>query len=1530
MAEGDEKRETGNEAGLNVKDKRGDTRPDGDPIDQRAVPDSTTRATQVTNHDLDASDPAKDLTSQPNNNDPDRPTRSNDEEAKGDDEDKPVADGSVATNVQDAGLHDLQDAIENGRLEDVKNLLDGEAGEARLNAKFEDAKDDGENDQTALYLAARFGYEGVVEEILRRQPNTEARIGKYQWTALHIAAQNGHHPVVQLLLDAHADIEATTGDHETALYLAVDNGWEPVMETLFERGSNVESKDNTGWTVLHAASYRGYPSMIKKILERGADIKATTNSGLTALHIAAGWEQEEVVELLIERGAKTSRRDDEGRTPLYLAAKWGHALIAKTILCKMDRDNIVSETKSGDTVLYRAAENKSEDVVLVLLENHAYLPTSPRVGVASMANPRECQVVSQLLLDQIKDAESTTRKSLKMVIHWAVLNGHDELVQECVRYGQDLKSWSQDGATLLHVAAGSGHEKLVSDLLQVEGMDVKAKTEIGVNALHLAAGNGHGKVVSVLLNTLKGLDRWVCAIVEETENKDRETALSLAVNKDPQVAQLLWAEMENVSFEANPEAANKALIWAARLGGPKQERILGQLLRRSLPENEGTSSLGELEVSIGTTSREWTTLHWAIYQGHEDVVFWLLVGGRHLKAKEMRLAKAIAKKMKERKNGPEERRGVVASFDAKRKENGTRGAAQNRNSRRTDFETGAEPASKGGKGAYSWIFDLLHSPPPVQGLSARHDLDEEPTLQTPLPEKEKVCQSFAATIVDFYHQEGRIDFLYQSSNVFDVIYRLGPERIMSNTNIRRREDLRKEVSKTEHPDPRRPREVGPETMRRTSTAGRGEGSTSGKPGTSNKAGHAAPGKSKAPESRSIGGGGSEGPHAYMGELQFRWFHLAANNMDWVEDLIKRIFRDSGRKNLEHYPLSEFISRSWSEISGAAERAPYMKPLCTKEPTVHRFHEHKRNLERGTERAPGQATLDQGPVKREKEGKASPGSDKLAQLQLVSKPRKNKQAREGLAGSGLSRDKLMNERERPPGLFNRIATYMPYLTFSTLDHLLQEAKASKEGKQPKDESHATEINEAAYALSLDEELMKAYEGQVVHKSRSLDQYYYSSLSDTKFRDSDQVVTRYFKDKEGVKKRMLRVDQLWLWIIDENTIITSSTHRLDDEEDLIHESILNDLAEGKNKRRPPPSSVEQMRDLIMNVTVGFISQLRVESGTGKDATLESTLQIFENSINDISDAEAKLFLEFKDRVDDSDKNQLGSPKSIDLEKSDNPYYAIGEEIEKLREIKDIRDELNILKSLLEDQKDVWKQAFWDPAEKAYVGSKYMQSGGLAEAIETIAEMDKDAERVQNSINSLLDLKQKQANILEAVSGRKQAEDTAKQGNTIMVFTLVTIIFVSEPRAKHSPGLLFLNILNPKLPMSFLASLFALNVTAFPHQADNLVYTPGWIFPIMFCSTALISAPLVLVAFRVNDILAWWSGRDKPNQKPPPAGLVSRLSARQLQDATGSKPSEPDGPRRRRVSKLVSGVTEAVAKWRKNEPDAADGLQKGEGIV
>lgn len=80
--------------------------------------------------------------------------------------------------------------------------------------------------------------------------------------------------------------------------------------------------------------------------------------------------------------------------------------------------------------------------------------------------------------------------------------------------------------------------------------------------------------------------------------------------------------------------------------------------------------------------------------------------------------------------------------------------------------------------------------------------------------------------------------------------------------------------------------------------------------------------------------------------------------------------------------------------------------------------------------------------------------------------------------------------------------------------------------------------------LHEDLCEAYKAKdnkqgrkPIQGSRSLDQFYYHSLSDLKQRDAGQVVTRYLRKLQGKvgdgtpnSWPIITVDQLWLWVID----------------------------------------------------------------------------------------------------------------------------------------------------------------------------------------------------------------------------------------------------------------------------------------------------------------------------------------------------------------------------------------------------------------
>lgn len=174
----------------------------------------------------------------------------------------------------------------------------------------------------------------------------------------------------------------------------------------------------------------------------------------------------------------------------------------------------------------------------------------------------------------------------------------------------------------------------------------------------------------------------------------------------------------------------------------------------------------------------------------------------------------------------------------------------------------------------------------------------------------------------------------------------------------------------------------------------------------------------------------------------------------------------------------------------------------------------------------------------------------------------------------------------------------------------------------------------------------------------------------------------------------------------------------------------------------------------------------------------------------DEETKLFRDFRislksakqDKSLSKDNSTLGTYSKANVPEQDdaqnikrsqrwwsqlapeNPYEDIFMETELLDEVKDILDELNILKTLAQDQKvvdDLWKSA------SKIQGYRHLTPLETKEDIESMIE---DAKSVQSAINTLLDLKQKEATILEAQATRRQSD-------AVMVFTVVTIIFVSS---------------------------------------------------------------------------------------------------------------------------------------------------------
>jgi len=200
----------------------------------------------------------------------------------------------------------LQIAVWKGHKECVKALLD-------QGADLE-AKDD-EQKRTPLFSACEKQDLDIVLLLIERGAciNAKDRLGR---TPLHLACWFGDHPLlVETLLAKGADRDAKTSDDlTTALHCAAQAGRVDCMRVLLESGSEVESKDKYGRTTLLHAVAENHLEPVRLLLNQyGASPNSKTNRGLTPLHFA---KSAAVAEELLRRGANIfERTNNTNRTP---------------------------------------------------------------------------------------------------------------------------------------------------------------------------------------------------------------------------------------------------------------------------------------------------------------------------------------------------------------------------------------------------------------------------------------------------------------------------------------------------------------------------------------------------------------------------------------------------------------------------------------------------------------------------------------------------------------------------------------------------------------------------------------------------------------------------------------------------------------------------------------------------------------------------------------------------------------------------------------------------------------------------------------------------------------------------------------------------------------------------------------------------------------------------------------------------------------------------------------------------------------
>ncbi|CAI4215538.1 unnamed protein product [Parascedosporium putredinis] len=479
--------------------------------------------------------------------------------------------------------------------------------------------------------------------------------------------------------------------------------------------------------------------------------------------------------------------------------------------------------------------------------------------------------------------------------------------------------------------------------------------------------------------------------------------------------------------------------------------------------------------------------------------------------------------------------------------------------------------------------------------------------------------------------------------------------------------------------------------------------------------------------------------------------ILPRNIDWIETLLAKAFIEGNFEDFEgfkalqrcfdqehrgYFSHAHFMRTYCTRVSAPKAEGPECAPNLTKSPLVV-----------VSEEAPATAPGSDG------EGDAPPQRPSLSPMPGTPEPPRRR--RSGRCG---------------------IPRELCFYAFPPLRVLRPPARHGRHHPPLQKRSPPTRAPNAGP----DHYLIQAYINHVppLHPRRTLDQYLYYGI-DTTARDSDQVVYRHCL-RERQNPKVFMVDQLWLFILGSDLVITCFPQRWNQTKD-DHLKVLEGVIEDTNiKTRSPIASVYDLAMVIVHRTSGMF---------GRHLMCEPHFQfldMFDSSIgHPFNDSAASSITGGGDGDGDSMEGN-------DIEVSDT-LLDIGLETKLLAEVKDIRDELGIITSVLEAQ-----MAKIPEFEQIII--EELQTENVPRSVENIVmdikkrsremtrlvsisltdikdRMDKQAERIYNSLTHLLDLKQKHSNALEARFARDQAVTAGRQGQTIMVFTILSVGYVSK---------------------------------------------------------------------------------------------------------------------------------------------------------
>ncbi|KAF4454415.1 1-alkyl-2-acetylglycerophosphocholine esterase [Fusarium austroafricanum] len=449
-----------------------------------------------------------------------------------------------------------------------------------------------------------------------------------------------------------------------------------------------------------------------------------------------------------------------------------------------------------------------------------------------------------------------------------------------------------------------------------------------------------------------------------------------------------------------------------------------------------------------------------------------------------------------------------------------------------------------------------------------------------------------------------------------------------------------------------------------------------------------------------------------------WIQLPQTNIAWMEDILIAIMEQEDYSESLQNSVWAFLRDSWVEVPDRKSRSRTMRPRV-----LERSQDNKRKEERG------QSTETKQKSKKEK--------NTLSAIYV---------------------------RVMPQFCFKDSADLMkmPYLCFST-----QHEGDDNDQRSFDNPYTSTVMTFHQTVRQRRERLKEAYSTSAIHEFLTLDEWYYrfeteEDQAERQHRNKTQIITKSL-NRRGIqtdKWRLLRVNQLWVWILDEKWLITATNDPIDDDEDTLCEGVLGHLDKLVKARgsASQPGTPKALSRLIVDYCIGCYDrrpkeQNAVSRSGGSHCNREcvSIREIFSNEINKLGRERTELIDIFGSQPGAKHSRKQRPPLTAsELEETSWKSESLS------CDIKDVQDELNMLKSVVNHQNAVLEKLVSRPKSDK---DQELSTGYILNDLE---EMDKLTSRIQSAV--------------DAARSLQQGQEAVRQGRIFMIFTATTIIFVT----------------------------------------------------------------------------------------------------------------------------------------------------------